>query len=104
MVKIQADDLLEELPPDDPPSVQIHNDKRMPLDLWTTSQADQDITRSSEDRPLEQWATLGFYQPMTCALPDLPRLQPDEIVVFKVNNEATRRVVVKRDDDLLTTD
>ena len=48
---------------------------------------------------------LAVYPPMCNTVPDAPHVVEDESLVFKTSvGSATRRVVVQRDDDLLTPD
>ena len=48
--------------------------------------------------------SMAVYPPMTRTIADLPQIAPDEMVVYKTTAGGTRRVVTKRDDDLLTAE
>ena len=53
MVKIDLDEPVEDRVLEEGPHAQIQSAQRMPLDIWATSQAGQDVIRQVEDEPLE---------------------------------------------------
>jgi hypothetical protein len=74
-------------------------------DVFITGTPGQLVPETSVSRGHDDNENCEFavYPPMTVTIPDLPDLQPDDIVVFKVGKNDVRLEVVKRDDDTLTT-
>jgi hypothetical protein len=107
------DELLEDLPID-PMEQRDELSERLPLSMLALPMEDVFITRASTSINKEivtqntlddnEYVEFAVYPPMTNTIPDLPKLEPDDIVVFKVGKKDVRREVVKRDDDTLTTE
>ncbi len=107
------DELLEDLSTI-PAAERDELSERLPLSMLALPMEDVFITRPQGQVNEEivtqntlddnEYVEFAVYPPMTNTIPDLPVLEPDDIVVFKVGRKDVRREVVKRDDDTLTTE
>ena len=84
-------------------------DDRMPLGLLSSTELLTSVCNTQFDYREELYddeqvlCELAIYPPMCKTVPDAPFVAEDEVLVFQTSaKSATRRVVVQRDDDLLT--
>ena len=84
-------------------------DDRMPLGLFGNTEVLTSIYNAQFDFREELYddeqvlCELAIYPPMCNTVPDAPHVAEDEVLIFQISaKSATRRIVVQRDDDLLT--
>ena len=79
---------------------------RLPLEYLQQTYLDMEVRPPFTMEPLDEGdytVELAIYPPMTNTIPDAPYVGPDQMLVYKTSKQSgTRRLVMQRDDDLLT--